>query len=71
MGFIKCCVRPEALPHSLPVLLALPKPQLIDVLAQQPTLRGDLTSYAATHLGDVPQEALDALGLADEEAEEL
>ena len=71
-GFIKCCLRPEALPHSLAVLLALPKTQLLEVVGQQPNLREHLTSYAATHLGEVPQEALDALGLApDEEAEDL
>ena len=70
-GFMKCTLRPEALPHSLPVILSLPKAQLLEVVGQQPNLREHLTSYAVTRLAEVPAEALEALGLADEEAEEL
>ena len=37
----------------------------------QPDMREQLVSYAATRLDEVPAEALDALGLDAEEAEEL
>ena len=68
-GFVKCCG--GTLPDSLPVLLALPTQPLQDAIAQEPELREPLFSYAATHLAEVPQEAKEALGLADDEAEEL
>jgi hypothetical protein len=69
-GFVKCVQRPEARPHSLPVILSLPSAQLLEVVAAEAGLREQLTAYAATHLGDVPSEALEALGLAGEELEE-
>lgn len=66
-GFVKCCQ--EGLPHSLPVLLSLPGPQLVEVLeVHWPAVREPLTSYAASHLEEASAEALDALGLAEEEA---
>ena len=68
-GFIKCCV--VSLPDSLPVLLTLPTTPLAEAITQEPELREPLMSYAATHLAEVPQEAKEALGLADDEAEEL
>lgn len=72
LGFIKCCMRAEVLPHSLRVLLALPKEQLTEVLAKEASLREPLTSYAATHLADVSAEALEVLGLGEgDEAEDL
>ena len=70
-GFVKCCLRPEALRHSLPVILSLPRQQLKEVIGQQEGLREQLTSFAAMNMAEVPQDALDTLDLADEEAEAL
>ena len=70
-GFVKCCLRPEALRHSLPVILSLPRQQLKEVIGQQEGLREQLTSFAAMNVAEVPQDALDTLDLADEEAEAL
>ena len=64
-GFVKCCHM--AMPHSFAVLLALPKAQLVDALEQQPEFKERLLPYAATHLATVPPDALDALGLTEED----
>ena len=64
-GFVKCCAM--SVPHSLPVLLALPKEQLVAALEQQPDLKEQLVPYAATHLASVPPEALEALGLTEDD----
>ena len=49
-----------------------PEPaSLAEAITQEPELLEPLMSYAATHLAEVPQEAKEALGLADDEAEEL
>ena len=68
-GFVKCCS--VALPDSLPVLLSLPAKPLTDALEQEPDLKLPLTSYAAMHLSEVPEEAKAALGITDDDAEEL
>ena len=68
IGVLKCCK--DYMPHSCPVLLQLPRPQLLDVLEQQPEIRDKLISYAATHLDAVPQDALSVLGLDEDEDEE-
>ena len=67
-GVLKCCH--VSMPHSFPVLLQLPRPQLLDALEQQPDFREKLVQYAATHLDTVPQDALEVLGLDEEEEEE-
>ena len=68
-GFVKCCG--VSLPDSLPVLLTLPTKALSDALEQEPEMRQPLMSYAAVHLSEVPQEAKEALGITEDEAEEL
>jgi symplekin len=68
-GFVKCCA--VSVPHSVPVLLGLPKAQVLDTIAQHPDLREPLVSYAVIHLAEVSQDVKDALGLADDDAEEL
>ena len=57
----------QAMPVSFPVLLQLPRPQLLDALELQPEFREKLVAYAATNLDSVPQDALEVLGLDEEE----
>jgi len=57
----------QAMPVSFPVLLQLPRPQLLDALELQPEFREKLVAYAATNLDSVPQDALELLGLDEEE----
>jgi len=64
-GVVKCLH--QAMPVSFPVLLQLPRPQLLDALEQQPDFREKLVAYAATNLDTVPQDALEVLGLDEEE----
>ena len=64
-GVIKCLH--QAMPESFPVLLQLPRAQLLDALEQQPDFHERLVTYAATNLDTVPQEALEVLGLDEEE----
>eukprot|EP00900_Chrysochromulina_parva_P010824 jgi/Chrpa1/19743/Chrysochromulina_OHIO_Genome00008101-RA len=64
-GFVKCCQ--QGMPHSLPVMLALPAPQLLEIIEQQPELRPMLISYGAMHLSEVDDDVKEALGLTEEE----
>ena len=64
-GVVKCLH--QAMPVSFPVLLQLPRPQLLDALEQQPDFREKLVAFAATNLDTVPQDALEVLGLDEEE----
>ena len=64
-GFIKCCHM--AMPNSLPVVLQLQRAQLIHAIELQPELKDQLISYAATHLASVPADALEVLGLTEDE----
>ena len=56
---------------SQQTLLTLPATALGDALKQEPDLREPLMSYAVIHLSEVPQEAKEALGITEDEAEEL
>ena len=64
-GFVKCCQ--QGMPHSLPVILALPALQLLEIIEQQPELRPMLISYGAMHLSEVADDVKEALGLTEEE----
>ena len=65
-GFVRCCGM--GAPHSSSVVLSLPKAQMLAALEQQPELRPPCIAYAASHIGEMTAEVLDALGLAEEEA---
>ena len=49
------------------VKLQLPRTQLIHVLEQQPDLKDGLITFAATHLTSVPADALEVLGLTEDD----
>ena len=65
VGFLKACH--VAAPHSFAVLLALPKAQLQQALDAHADLREQLTVHAATNLASVAQEALEVLGLTEDD----
>ena len=48
-------------------LLQLPRAQLVDAIGQQESIKDQLISYAATNFSSVPTEALEVLGLAEED----
>lgn len=66
VGFLKCAYQTK--PHSFPVLLQLPAPQLENALNRHPTLRAPLASYASQpHIRPtVPRTTLVVLGLAQD-----
>ena len=66
-GFLKCVK--VSVPHSLPVILELPKAQVEDTLKQFPELKEPLVGYAVTRLDTIPPDVLGALGI--DEAEDL
>ncbi|TYH30989.1 hypothetical protein ES288_A01G139200v1 [Gossypium darwinii] len=66
VGFLKCVVQTQ--PHSFPVLLQLPPPQLESTLNKYGSLRSSLAAYASqpTIKGSLPRATLAVLGLANE-----
>jgi symplekin len=62
-GFLKCVSQTK--PHSFPVLLELPVPQLESIMKKFPDLRPSLTAYAnqPTIRSSLPNSALSVLGL--------
>ncbi|XVF36517.1 hypothetical protein REPUB_Repub19eG0064800 [Reevesia pubescens] len=66
VGFLKCVAQTQ--PHSFPVLLQLPPPQLESALNKYGRLRGSLSAYAnqPTTKGSLPRSTLAVLGLANE-----
>ncbi|KAJ9560327.1 hypothetical protein OSB04_005487 [Centaurea solstitialis] len=66
VGFLKCISQTQ--PHSFPVLLQLPSPQLEVALTKFGTLRGSLAAYAnrPNIKASLPRSTLQALGLASE-----
>ena len=68
-GFLKC-IR-VSVPDSLPVVLELPKAQILDALKHHADLKEPLVSYAVTHLTEIHPDAKEALSIGDEDAEEL
>ncbi|XP_039053230.1 symplekin-like isoform X3 [Hibiscus syriacus] len=67
VGFLKCVVQTQ--PHSFPVLLQLPPPQLESTLNKFGSLRSSLASYASQPniKGSLPRSTLAILGLANEQ----
>ncbi|XP_039055425.1 symplekin-like isoform X5 [Hibiscus syriacus] len=67
VGFLKCVVQTQ--PHSFPVLLQLPPPQLESTLNKYDSLRSSLASYASQSniKGSLPRSTLAILGLANEQ----
>ncbi|KAK8649068.1 hypothetical protein V6N13_129804 [Hibiscus sabdariffa] len=66
VGFLKCVVQTQ--PHSFPVLLQLPPPQLQNTLNKYGSLRNSLASYASQPniKGSLPRSTLAILGLENE-----
>ncbi|KAK1276811.1 hypothetical protein QJS04_geneDACA001504 [Acorus gramineus] len=66
VGFLKCAYQTQ--PHSFPVLLQLPPPQLESALNKHPSLRGPLAAHAnqPTVRTSLPRATLEVLGLGDE-----
>ncbi|GLT60543.1 hypothetical protein SLA2020_333050 [Shorea laevis] len=66
VGFLKCVAQTQ--PHSFPVLLKLPAPQLENALNKYFNLRGPLAAYAnqASTRASLPRSTLVVLGLANE-----
>ncbi|KAK8623473.1 hypothetical protein V6N13_118357 [Hibiscus sabdariffa] len=66
VGFLKCVVQTQ--PHSFPVLLQLPPPQLEITLNKYGSLRSSLASYASQPniKGSLPRSTLAILGLGNE-----
>ncbi|GMI64901.1 hypothetical protein like AT1G27595 [Hibiscus trionum] len=66
VGFLKCVVQTQ--PHSFPVLLQLPPPQLQSTLNKYGSLKSSLASYASQpNIKDsLPRSTLAILGLANE-----
>ncbi|KAF2582043.1 hypothetical protein F2Q68_00005674 [Brassica cretica] len=62
-GFLKCVSQTQ--PHSFPVLLELPMPQLESIMKKFPDLRPSLATYAnqPTIRASIPNQALSVLGL--------
>ncbi|KAH0893616.1 hypothetical protein HID58_056045 [Brassica napus] len=62
-GFLKCVSQTQ--PHSFPVLLELPMPQLESIMKKFPDLRPSLIAYAnqPTIRASLPNSALSVLGL--------
>ncbi|CAN6542957.1 unnamed protein product [Malus baccata var. baccata] len=65
-GFLKCASQTQ--PHSFPVLLQLPPPQLEGALNKYANLRGPLATYASqpSVKASLPRPTLAVLGLANE-----
>ncbi|XP_068304402.1 uncharacterized protein [Pyrus communis] len=65
-GFLKCASQTQ--PHSFPVLLQLPPPQLESALNKYANLRGPLATYASqpSVKASLPRPTLAVLGLANE-----
>lgn len=59
-GFVKCCK--ITLPHSLPILIQLPPPQLESSLQIEPSLRETLKQYVQSNQ-NVPNFIKTTLGL--------
>ncbi|KAH9755999.1 Symplekin [Citrus sinensis] len=66
VGFLKCVSQTR--PHSFPVLLKLPPPQLESALNKYANLRGPLATYASqpSLKSSIPRSILAVLGLANE-----
>ncbi|XP_021283612.1 uncharacterized protein LOC110416100 isoform X2 [Herrania umbratica] len=66
VGFLKCVAQTQ--PHSFPVLLQLPPPQLESALNKYGSLRSSLAAYASqpTTKGSLPRSTLAVLGLVNE-----
>ncbi|MBA0623709.1 hypothetical protein Godav_009156 [Gossypium davidsonii] len=66
VGFLKCVAQTQ--PHSFPVLLQLPPPQLESALNKYGSLRSSLAPYASqpTRKGSLPRSTLAVLHLANE-----
>ncbi|KAK8705554.1 hypothetical protein V6N13_049154 [Hibiscus sabdariffa] len=66
VGFLKCVIQTQ--PHSFPVLLQLPPPQLQNTLNKYGSLRSSLASYASQPniKGSLPRSTLATLGLENE-----
>ncbi|XP_022768545.1 symplekin-like isoform X4 [Durio zibethinus] len=66
VGFLKCVAQTQ--PHSFPVLLQLPPPQLESALNKYGSLRSSLAAYASqpTTKGSLPRSTLAVLGLAND-----
>ncbi|XP_017981184.1 PREDICTED: uncharacterized protein LOC18591877 isoform X1 [Theobroma cacao] len=66
VGFLKCVAQTQ--PHSFPVLLQLPPPQLESALNKYGSLRSSLAAYASQPAtkGSLPRSTLAVLGLANE-----
>lgn len=66
VGFLKCVSQTR--PHSFPVLLKLPPPQLENALNKYANLRGPLATYASqpSLKSSIPRSILAVLGLANE-----
>ena len=65
VGFLKACH--VGAPHSFGVLLSLPKPQLLQALDAHADLKQGLTVHAATNLSSIAPDALEALGLTEDD----
>ena len=65
VGFLKACH--VGAPHSFSVLLSLPKPQLLQALDTHADLKQGLTVHAATNLSSIAPDALEALGLTEDD----
>ncbi|KAJ4967464.1 hypothetical protein NE237_019313 [Protea cynaroides] len=66
VGFLKCASQTQ--PHSFPVLLQLPPPQLESALNKHANLRGPLAAHASqpSIRSSIPRSTLVVLGLANE-----